>query len=151
MVNAKIVAIIVAIMLAVASTGCAEEQPEWEWEHPENKEAGLTKETLAKAIKEYVRKETALKGGVFPVYDQEAKKALSLTLVKVHEDKLSMVKNGLYFACADFKTPDGHLYDLDIFMQETKKGLEVSEVSIHKEDGKARYNWVEEKGIWKRK
>lgn len=152
MVNAKIVAMIVAIMLAVASTGYAAEHPkEHPKEHPEKKEGGLTKEELAKAIKEYVKKDTTLKGGFFTVYDQEAKKALALTLVKVHEDKLAMVKKGVYFACADFETPDGHLYDLDIFMQETKVGLEVTEITVHKEDGNARYGWVEEKGVWKRK
>ncbi|HHT9124786.1 MAG TPA: hypothetical protein ACFYD6_03105 [Candidatus Brocadiia bacterium] len=152
MVNAKIVAMIVAIMLAVASTGYAAEHPkEHPKEHPEKKEGGLTKEELAKAIKEYVKKDTTLKGGFFTVYDQEAKKALALTLVKVHEDKLAMVKKGVYFACADFETPDGHLYDLDIFMQETKAGLEVTEITVHKEDGNARYGWVEEKGVWKRK
>ncbi|MBI4007671.1 MAG: hypothetical protein HY354_04150 [Planctomycetes bacterium] len=139
-------------MLAVASTGYAAEHPkEHPKEHPEKKEGGLTKEELAKAIKEYVKKDTTLKGGFFTVYDQEAKKALALTLVKVHEDKLAMVKKGVYFACADFETPDGHLYDLDIFMQETKAGLEVTEITVHKEDGNARYGWVEEKGVWKRK
>lgn len=152
MMKFKIVAMVVTIMLAVVTNGCAAEHPmEHPEERPTKKETGLSKEALAKAIREYVKRDTTLKGGFFTVYDQEAKKALALTLVKVHEDKLAAVKKGVYFACADFETPDGHLYDLDIFMQETKAGLEVSEVSIHKEDGKARYTWIEEKGIWKRK
>ena len=115
------------------------------------KEAGLTKETLSKVITEYVKKDTQLKGGYFLFYDQKTEKPLSLSLIKVHYDRLAMVRKGLYFACADFKTPDGRLYDIDIFMQESETGLEVSEISIHKEDGKARYSWSEEKGIWKRK
>lgn len=152
MMKFRIVAMVVTIVLAVVTNGRAAEHPmEHPEERPTKKETGLSKEALAKAIREYVKRDTTLKGGFFSVYDQEAKKVLALTLVKVHEDKLATVKKGVYFACADFETPDGHLYDLDIFMQETKAGLEVSEVTIHKEDGKARYGWIEEKGIWKRK
>ncbi|MEW6456423.1 MAG: hypothetical protein AB1410_06915 [Acidobacteriota bacterium] len=120
-------------------------------EHPGAKRLGLTKESLTTAIKDYVQKDTELKGGFFLFYDNLSKKPLMLTLVKVHDDRLSMVKKGLYFACADFKTPDNHSYDLDIFMEDTERGLEVREITIHKEDGKARYRWEEEKGIWIRK
>jgi hypothetical protein len=120
-------------------------------EHPVEKKAGLNKETLAKAITGYVKKDADLKGGFFLVYDQVDKKSLALTLDKVHDDRLAKVADGTYFACADFKTPDGMLYDLDIFMKETKSGLQASEITVHKKEGTPRYNWVEENGIWKRK
>ena len=121
-----------------------------EEEHPSPKKPTLTKESLAKAIGDYVQKETTLRGGFFMVYDPVAKKTLLLTLVKVHEDRLSPLGNGVYFACADFKTADNHIYDLDFIMKESKSGLEVNEITIHKEEGKARYTWIEENGIWKR-
>lgn len=120
-------------------------------EHPEPKKPTVTKESLAKAIRDYVQKETALKGGFFLVYDPVAQKTLTLSLVKVHDDRLSSLGQGVYFACADFKTPDNRLYDLDFFVKESELGLAVSEITIHKEDGQARYSWVEEDGIWKRK
>lgn len=117
---------------------------------PLGKESTLTTETLAKEITEYVQNETKLKGGYFLVYDEKSKKPLQLALDKVHKDKLSKVDEDLYFACSDFKGTDGKMYDLDFFMRETNSGLQVTELTVHKEDGKARYIWVEEEGIWKR-
>ena len=31
------------------------------------------------------------------------------------------------------------------------KELSVSEIAVHKEDGKPRYDWAEEGGVWKKK
>ncbi len=123
-------------------------------EHPKAaKPTALSKEDLAKEIKAYVKKDAALKGGYFLVYDKGAKKPLVLTLAKVHKERLSTVGKDTYFACADFKTPEGEIYDLDIFMKGPGKGgrLKVTRVMVHKEAGKERYNWYEEGGIWKTK
>ncbi len=132
----------------------ADEHPsEHPKEHPkgQTKSSGLTREALAKAIKGYVEKEAKLKGGYFLVYDQAARKPLALTLDRVHDDRLSRVSEGVYFACADFRTPENQVYDLDIFMKQSGSGLEVTEIAVHKEDGKARYGWVEKDGIWSKK
>lgn len=113
--------------------------------------AGVTKEMMAQAIKDYVEKDAQMKGGYFLVYDTKSKKPLTLTLTKVHQDKLSKVGDSLYFACCDFKTAEGKAYDLDFFMKGADSNLSVSEVMIHKEEDKPRYSWYEENGIWKRK
>ncbi len=129
----------------------AQEHPR---EHPtakKEKTSEVTVEMLSLAIADYVAKDAKLKGGFFVVYDPEAKKALALTLDKVHKDRLSKVGRGTYFACADFKATDGTLYDLDVFMKEAGSGLEVTEVAIHKQEGKPRYAWAEENGVWKKK
>ena len=68
----------------------------------------------------------------------------------MHEDRLARVSENVYFACADFKAEDGKLYDLDFFMEYAKGAFKPTEITIHKEEGKPRYNWVEEEGIWKR-
>ncbi len=116
------------------------------------KQSALSKEDMAWAIEAYVKKETALKGGYFLVYDKVAKKPLVLALDRVHKDRLSRVGAGVYFACADFRTPEGKVYDLDVFMKgPDKKHMKVTEISVHKEDGKARYTWYEKRGIWKKK
>ncbi len=122
-------------------------------EHPTGKkEVALSKEDLAEAITAYVKKEAAKTGGYYQVYDKEAKKTLSLTLDRVHKERLATIGNNTYFVCADFKTPEGKLYDLDFFMKGTAKdNLEVTEITVHKEDGKPRYTWYEEGGIWKKK
>lgn len=123
-------------------------------EHPTKKAPAkaVTKEELAEAIEEYVTKDAELKGGYFLVYDQEAGETLALKLDLVHKARLSRISADVYFACADFKTPKGKTYDLDVFMKgTTKNNLKVTEVAVHKEEGKARYTWHEEGGIWKKK
>ncbi|MCI0694824.1 hypothetical protein L0337_22805 [candidate division KSB1 bacterium] len=143
----------VALLIFSLATGAfAQEHPA---EHPKEgaKKAAVTatKEMMAEAIEGYIKKDAALKGGYFTVYDAQAKAPLALKLDKVHQDKLAKVSDGLYFACSDFKATDGKMYDLDFFMTGTDSGLEVSEVMIHKEAGAPRYGWVEKDGVWTRK
>jgi hypothetical protein len=112
----------------------------------------VTKDELADAIETYVKKESGLKGGYFLVFDQHAKSPLVLTLDKVHRARLAKIGKNVYFACADFATPRGKLYDLDIFMKgKNKESLVVTEISVHKEDGKERYTWFEKDGTWHKK
>lgn len=144
----------VLLFLFASSKLQAQEHPT---EHPtrgkatEKKAADLTPETLAKEITQYIENESKLKGKYFLFYDEKSEKPLVLTLEKVHNDKLSKAAEGTYFACSDFKSKDGKTYDLDFFLKETDSGLKVDEITVHKEDGNARYDWVQEKGIWKQK
>jgi hypothetical protein len=130
----------------------AQEHPEHPTtqEHPEKPEAkaSLTIEQLAQAINDYVKEDAQAKGGYFLVYDPVAKKALVLTLDRVHEDRLSGLGGGVYFACADFTSLEGTTYDIDVFMKESESGLKATEVHVHKVDGKPRYTWKEEGGVW---
>jgi hypothetical protein len=138
-------------LLALASWAIAAEHPA---EHPEEQHGskpGITKGELGDAVRDYVEKDSALKGGYFLVYDKKAGESLALSLLKVHEDRLSSIGRDVYFACADFKTPEGKVYDLDIFMKgHDKDNLAVTEVSVHKEAGVERYTWREEGGVWKK-
>lgn len=120
--------------------------------HPwEQAPPAVTKDSLADAIASYVQNEAAHSGGYFRVQDPQQKTSLALTLTEVHRDRLSQLKDGRYFACADFKGRDGHVYDIDVFMQDNGNGLNATDVTVHKEDGHARYDWVEENGTWTRK
>ena len=133
-------------------------------EHPKDKEhpkehaakehpgaaAAVSLETLGIAIGDYINMDTALKGGQFCVYDTQAKTPLAMKLDKVHNDKLAKVSDGVYFACTDFKATNGKMYDVDFFMKSSEHGLMISEIMIHKEDGKPRYGWVEKDGTWMR-
>ncbi len=122
-------------------------------EHPEHPEKAFkaSTETMAKAITDFVDSDSKLKGGFFMVYDAKSESALLLTLTKVHTERLAQVGENLYFACSDFDAQGGKTYDLDFFMMSENDELVVTEVMIHKEDGKARYSWYEENGNWKRK
>lgn len=140
------------MVFAGASVVSAQEHPsEHPSEHPTSKKATLTKETLAEAIRDYVNGESDLKGGYFLFFDKKQGKPLALTLDRVHKERLATLGGGVYFACADFKAIDGDMYDLDIFMKETKEGLEVTDISLHKKNGQARYTWTEKNGIWSKK
>ena len=77
-------------------------------------------------------------------------KDLALELVKVHDDRLSGLGAGKYFACVDMKGSDGRLYDIDFSMVLRPGKLTVTETSVHKINGKPLYNWKEEGGVWKK-
>jgi hypothetical protein len=139
--------------LVVACAAFADEHPKGP-EHPADQACTpVNPEALARAIQGYVSQDAKLKGGYFLVYDDPAKRTLALTLLNVHKDRLSKVADQAYFACADFRTPDGKkVYDLDLFMTgPDAEHLAATQVLIHKEDGAERYSWYEENGIWKRR
>ena len=122
-------------------------------EHPRAKAAShLSKDDLAEAITAYVAAQMASGGGRYVVHDKKADRDLSLVLELVHKERLSKVGKQTYFACADFRGDDGMVYDLDFFMKgKAKDSLTFTEVSVHKQDGKARYNWFEKDGLWHKK
>ena len=124
-------------------------------EHPEHpttkKEPQITVEALAISIENYIQNDVNLKGGFF-VYDKDKKELLTLTLTKIHKERLSNIGGETYFACADFSASNGNIYDLDIFMTgKSIDNLVVTEINVHKENGKARYHWENQKGIWVKK
>ena len=121
-------------------------------EHPEHptttKEPQLTIEELAISIEHYIRNDVNLKGGFF-VYDKDKKEILTLTLTKIHKERLSNIGGDTYFACADFSASNGNIYDVDIFMTgKSQSNLIVTEINVHKENGNARYLWENKQGIW---
>ena len=75
---------------------------------------------------------------------------LALGLVKVHDDRLSSLGGGKYFACVDMKATNGTIYDIDFFMAGQPGSMRVTEASVHKINGKPLYNWKEENSVWKR-
>ena len=77
-------------------------------------------------------------------------KDLALDLVKVHDDRLSSLGGGKYFACVDMKATDGTIYDIDFFMAVGARSLKITETSVHKINGKPLYNWKEQNGVWKK-
>jgi len=77
-------------------------------------------------------------------------KDLALDLIKVHDDRLSSLGGGKYFACVDMKATNGTIYDIDFFMAGQPGSMKVTETSVHKINGKPLYNWKEESGVWKR-
>jgi hypothetical protein len=75
---------------------------------------------------------------------------LALDLIRVHDDRLSDLGGGKYFACVDMKGTVGKTYDIDFFLTGQPGKMKVTETSVHKIDGKPLYNWKEESGKWQK-
>ena len=131
-----------------ASIALAGEHPS---EHPAGEQSEVTTEMIAKAIEKHVKKVSKKSDGYFIVEDKEAKKTLYLKLGKIHKERLSAVKENLYFACVDFTNKDGKSYAIDVFLKDGGEKLKVTEMIVHKEEGKPRYNWEKKGDYWIKK
>jgi hypothetical protein len=114
---------------------------------PEKKE--VTTAQISTGIKKHITIETG-KSKDKKFHAKHAGKDLALNLVKVHDDRLSGLGGGKYFACVDMKAGDGTVYDIDFFLSGTPDNMKVTETSVHKVNGKALYGWKEEGGVWKK-
>src|SRR5437588_7826977 len=140
-----ILAAAVAFFLAPALPVKAQEHPE----HPKAKEKGEQKHVstadISAGIKENIEAETKkASDGRFHVNHEG--KDLALDLVKVHDDRLSDLGGGKYFACVDMKGTDGKTYDIDFFLTGQPGTMTVTETAVHKIDGKPLYDWTEDNG-----
>jgi len=122
----------------------AQENPE----HPTNKPAakkGYSMDELEKAITaEILNAQKA--DGFYHLKDGD--RTWNLKLDHVHKERLSRTDPTTYFACTDFKSDDNHTVDVDFFMRDNGQKLVLADESLHKVDGKARYNWKEKDGYW---
>jgi|TARA_Y100000310_G_scaffold283688_1_gene305861 hypothetical protein len=155
--------IIIFTFFSLISFNTAQEHPkEHPTEHPKEHPAehpaehpvklstvAVTKDNLADAVKQFVKDESKKTKGAFQMNDEEKEEVLSLTLQKIHKDRLANLGDNTYFVCADFETAKGTVYDIDIFMTgASADSLKPVEISVHKEEGVERYTWMEVEGIW---
>lgn len=87
-------------------------------------------------IESYVKHDSALKGGFF-IYDEEADKVLNLKYDYVHKG-VDKTEGGEYFACVDFMDNNKNTYDIDFYLDQKGEIWEVSDLVIHKVNGKQR-------------
>lgn len=136
-----------AIAFAAGSI-IAQEHPEHPTDKPAPKQQkAYTMDELEKAITaEILNAQKA--DGYYHMKDGD--KTWNMKLDHVHKERLSRVDPKTYFACTDFKSDDNHTVDVDFFMKDDGKRLVLSDATLHKVDGKARYNWQEKDGYWVR-
>ena len=120
-------------------------------EHPVGEQSAVTTETIASAIEKHVIDKSKKDKGYFIVEDKEADTKLHLKLDSIHRERLSAIEKDRYFACVDFTNKNGKTYDIDFFLKDTGKGLNVTETIVHKKEGKARYNWKKKGDFWVKK
>ncbi len=150
--------VIVSASFFSLSATVAQEHPE----HPKNaqKAKEFSATDLENAIKADIAEKSKDTNGVFKLNDSELKnwrlpdfdrsKTWDLTLDRVHKDRLSKLSADTYFACVDLKDPAGKTIDVDFFLKSKDGKREMTDATVHKVEGKSRYNWEEEDGFWKR-
>ena len=147
-------ALVLAVSLsAVPAFAQQKEHPkEHPQEHPQNPPSGkkLSTDDIDAAIRAHIEEKSKTSGGRFEVRDDVLNKTWSLELVLVHKDKLQALADGRYFACVDFKAPDATMVDVDFFLKKDGDKLAVTDTTVHKVNGKARYNYEEKNGVWVR-
>ena len=112
-------------------------------------EKKVTKAEISAGIKSYIDDQTQ-RSSDKKLHVSYGGKDLALALIKVHENRLSNLGGGKYFACVDMKATDGKTYDIDFFMAGNPGNMRVTDASVHKINGKPLYNWKEENGVWKK-
>lgn len=70
---------------------------------------------------------------------------LSLKLVRVHTEYLSVLRPNEFFACVDLATESGDVYDVDFFLKGEKDDMKITKTDIHKLNGKPYYTWKQKK------
>ncbi len=74
---------------------------------------------------------------------------LSLKLVRVHTEYLSLLGSNEFFACVDLATENGDVYDVDFFLKGTVGSMKVTKTNVHKLNGKPYYTWEQgDDKIW---
>ena len=160
MITRIIIAVAVASFFAPAVAVRAAEHPEHPQksaqpppsrgaEHPQAQAKEVSKADISTGIKKHIDGETK-KSSDKKFHVKYQGKDLALDLIKVHDDRLSSLGGGKYFACVDMKATDGKTYDIDFFMSGQAGNMKVTETSVHKINGKPFYNWKEENGVWKK-
>ncbi len=145
-------ALAVSLSAALPAVSALAQQKEHPKEHPQNPPSGkkLSTDDIDAAIRAHIEEKSKASGSRFEVRDDVLNKTWSLELVRVHKDKLQALADGRYFACVDFKATDGTMVDVDFFLKKDGDKLAVTDATVHKIDGKARYNYEEKNGVWVR-
>jgi hypothetical protein len=120
---------------------------------PQNQTRPVEKEVSQADISTGIKKDiarTSKKSRDKKFHTEYKGKDLALDLIKVHDDQLSSLGKGRYFACVDMKAADGTAYDIDFLVAGKPGAMKVTETFVHKVNGKPLYNWKEEGGVWKK-
>ena len=144
-------ALLASLSLLLVPVLSAQEHPKKEHpakEHPAAKPASTA--DIEKAIRAHIDDTAKKNNGKFPVKDDVLKKTWALTLDRVHTEKLTQLDKDTSFACVDFNADDGTKVDVDFFLKSKGDKLEVTDTSVHKINGVARYNYQQEGDFWKR-
>ncbi|MBT3586821.1 MAG: hypothetical protein HN509_18055 [Halobacteriovoraceae bacterium] len=106
-------------------------------------------QSVERDLKKFVNREIKTRGR-FEVQDKIQNVLRNLELEKIHTQKILRTPDGTSFICADFKDKNGDKVDVDFFVTPGSDGAvaDVKRVKVHKVNGKVRYSYLLEKGVW---
>ncbi len=119
------------------------------WWLPVSEHPGTTEDTRAwhvmSVIHNYITKNRN-KDGALELTDKETGEIIPLEFVEMHRPIRYIKKDGVFFACSDFRKvgTDNEYYDIDFWVDEKTGRLKVEDVKIHKVP-------ILEDGIWTQK
>jgi hypothetical protein len=152
MIPRLIITTVIALSFTSAALVLSQEHPEHPKKTTEHPKQGVeTKQVSTADISAGIKKNIDAKSKKSPdgrFHVEYEGQDLTLDLIKVHDDRLSDLGGGKYFACVDMKATDGKTYDIDFFLTGQPAEMKVTETSVHKIDGKPLYDWKEESGKW---
>src|SRR6266699_2629691 len=154
MISRLIVATAIALFLTPGPPVRAQEHPEHPKQGAEHPKKGAAEKQvstvdISAGIKKNIdaKSKTSSDGKFHVNYESQD---LALDLVRVHDDRLSDLGAGKYFACVDMKSADGKVYDIDFFLTGPPGAMKVTDTTVHKIDGKPLYDWEEKDGKWQK-
>src|SRR5437868_12468439 len=134
MISRLIVATAIALFLTPGLPVRAQEHPEHPKKTTEHPKQGAEKQVSTADISAGIKKNIdakSKKSSDRKFHVKHESQDLALDLVRVHDDRLSDLGAGKYFACVDMKAADGKVYDIDFFLTDRKSTrLNSSHVSI---------------------
>lgn len=108
----------------------------------------VTLADVEQGIRDHIDAQKAQGGGRFDFSNDSLD--LSLRLVRVHTEYLSILGPNEYFACVDLATETGDVYDVDFFLTGKPGDMKVTSTELHKRNGKPFYTWEQQKdGTWR--
>src|SRR5215469_8881337 len=146
-----IIAAAIASFFTPTATIFAQEHPEHPKKSAEHPKQAAEKQVSTADISAGIKQNIDAKSKKSPDAKFHVKyegQDLALDLIRVHDDRLSDLGGGRYFACVDMKGTDGKTYDIDFFLTGQPGKMKVTDTSVHKIDGKPLYDWKEENGKW---
>src|SRR5438445_9986965 len=121
-------------------------------EHPEHPKKGAEHPKKTGAEKQVSNAD--ISAGIKKNIDAQSKKStdskfhvnyqgqdLALDLIRVHDDRLSDLGGGKYFACVDMTVTAGEAYDIQFFLTGSPGRMQVTDTGGQRVDGTTLYVW----------
>ncbi len=136
------------VLFMLPNAGCKKQAPS----DGDGGMPALASDDIAAAVNMYVNAAAGNDGEYFVVFDENKHKEVRLKPGTGDCKMVGKVADNMYFACAEFLSADGDTYDLDIFVTgKNKNDLMFAELMIHSVNGRKRFEWYTDDGLWKRK